>query len=89
MKLIKDVALTPLAEEYVAVPLGEAAKRITGVVRLNKTGKEIWDGLARGQTEEAIADALLEKYDGVDRETALGYIREIVAKLEQAGYLEQ
>jgi len=85
MRLIDDIVLTEVAGDYVAVPVGEASQVLKGVVRLNKTGKDIWDGLAAGQSSQQIADALVRKYDGVNGESALGYVEEVVAKLRQAG----
>lgn len=85
MRLIDDIVLTEVADDYVAVPVGEASQVLKGVVRLNKTGKDIWDGLAAGQTPQQIADALVQKYDGVNDESALGYVGEVIDKLQRAG----
>lgn len=87
MRLIDDIVLTEVADDYVAVPVGEASKVLKGVVRLNKTGKDIWDGLAAGFSSQQIADFLLKKYDGIDNESALGYVDGVVEKLRKAGLI--
>ena len=48
MKLIKTIVLTEVAGDYIAVPVGEATNRFNGVVRLNKTGRDIVQGLIDG-----------------------------------------
>ena len=85
MRLIDEIVLTEVAGDYVAVPVGEASQTLKGVVRLNKTGKDIWDGLAAGLGSQQIADALLQKYDGIDNKSALGYVEGVIEKLRGAG----
>ncbi|HAM15141.1 MAG TPA: PqqD family protein [Eggerthellaceae bacterium] len=85
MKLIDDIVLTEVAGDYVAVPVGQASQVLNGIVRLNKTGKDIWDGLAAGSSAQQLADALVQKYDGVDSEAARGYVDDVIGKLRQAG----
>lgn len=89
MKLKKEITITEIADEFVAVPLGEAAEAFKGVIRLNKTGKEIMEGLIEGKSEDLIVESLLQKYEGVDAESAFKYVGEITAKLEDAGLLER
>lgn len=89
MKLKKEIAITEVAGDFIAVPVGEAADAFKGVIRLNKTGKDIMECLIEGKSEARIVDTLLKKYEGVDAETAGKYVREIIDRLEETGLLER
>ena len=43
MNTLKDMILTEIEGEWYAVPVGEAAKRFSGMIRMNKTGKRIFE----------------------------------------------
>lgn len=88
MKLIDNIVFTQVADEYIAVPVGDATHKFMGVIRLNKTGKDILEALAVGKDEETIANNLLDKYDGVDKKTAMDCINEIVKRLDEAGLID-
>lgn len=89
MKIVDNMLITEVAGEYVVVPVEGLASEFQGIIRLNKTGKDIWEGLADGLGEDEIADKLLDKYEGVTMEEALDYIREIVKKLDNCGLIEK
>ena len=89
MKLKEGWTLTELAGEYVAVPTGESAKTFSGIVRLNETGRDIWQGLADGLDEDGIAYRLTELYDGIDHDTAKSAVQKVFAKLMKEGLLEE
>lgn len=89
MKLKEGWTLTELGGEYVAVPDGESPESFHGIVRLNESGKDIWQGLAEGQSEIEIAEKLLELYDNIDRDRAQKAVKRVVDKLKQEGLLEE
>ena len=82
----EDFVMMESDGEYVVVPTGEAGEALHGVIRLNGTGKAIWDALADGLDERAVAARLAAEY-AVDEAVALGDVREIVAKLRAAGVI--
>ena len=67
MKIKDGYLLRKVADSYVALSVG--AENEGRVVRMNGTGAFIWGLLADEHTEEAIVDALVQKY-GIDVETA-------------------
>ena len=89
MKLKAGWMLTEFSGEYIAVPTGEMTENFHGVVRLNVTGKDIWQGLSDGLNESEIADKLMELYSDLDRETAQKAVRGVVDKLKDGGLLEE
>lgn len=88
MKLKESFVLTQMGDEYAAVPVGDQASEFRGIIRLNETGKDIWDGLADGLTREQIACRLVEEYNGVDETSALEATDRIIRTLKEAGILE-
>ncbi len=87
MKLIKTIVLTEVAGDYIAVPVGEATNRFNGVVRLNKTGRDIVQGLIDGLELREIAEKLVADYDGVDFDTAWKAAQGVADKLRAEGLL--
>ena len=82
----EDFVMMESAGEYVVIPTGEAGEALHGIIRLNETGKAIWDALADGLDERAVAARLAAEY-AVDETVALGDVREIAAKLRAAGVI--
>ena len=75
--------LTEMNDEYIVVPVGENSNRFKGVIKLNESGKDIWNGIIAGKDENSIADSLLETYEGLSREKALEDIRKLTNKLQE------
>lgn len=70
MKIREGYILRQLAEEYMVVAVGKAAKDFNGMIRLNETGAFIWKKLETGCTEEELVRNILERYDGIDVKSA-------------------
>ena len=86
MNMLKDMILTEIEGEWYAVPVGEAAKRFSGMIRMNKTGKRIFELLMAGKTEAETVAQLTEEYE-VEEATARENVRTFVEKLRGAGVL--
>lgn len=85
MKLIEEMVITELADDFIAVPTGDAAEKFHGVIRLNSTGADIVRGLQEGLSVDEIAEKLVADYDGVDLDTARKCTLEMIEKLRDAG----
>lgn len=88
MKVKTGFLLTELGNEMVAVPTGEIAEQFRGVIRMNKTAVFVWKGIEAGQTQEEIANSMLERYDSVDYPKAFDAVGKIIRELEKGGILE-
>ena len=88
MKIKNGFIVKELAGQYVVVALGQASKIFNGIIKLNDSAKFIWDKLAVGAEKEEIVNALLEEYEGVDRETAERDFDNFVNELKGANILE-
>ena len=86
MSMLKDMILTEIEGEYYAVPVGEAAKQFSGMIRMNRTGKRIFELLTEGNDRDGVVRQLMEEYD-VDEETAQRNVGAFMDKLRGAGLL--
>ena len=87
MKIKHEMILAEIENEYIAVTVGGDQKDFHGIVRLNETGKDIWDGISKGLSAEEITARLVEQYD-VDEATAARSVDRIIDQLKDAGIVE-
>ncbi len=87
MKPRKEIVFAEIDGECLLVPVGKLAVSMHGVVYLNETGREIWQGLTEGLDENAIAERLAERYE-VDEAKARKDVAAAVEKLRAADVLE-
>lgn len=86
MKLKHDFIIQDIEETQFLVPVG--AESFQGIVRSNQTAAFIVDCLREETTEEAIVNAMLDRY-AVDRETVTADVKEILEKLRGINALKE
>ena len=86
MKLLSAFETVDMGEELIAVPVGDGAVKVSGVIKLNRSGKEILDLLEKGLSEKEIVEYLSEHYDN-DRDTLVRYVKKIIMIMKEAGLL--
>ena len=87
MRLKYHFEFTDVENEIIAVPVGEGANDIHGVLKLNPTGKEIMELLMSDTSVENIVSALDDKYED-ERENLVSYVQTTVETLKNAGLIE-
>ena len=85
MKLKPDFISQDVDDVRFLVPVG--AESFRGIVKSNKTAAFIVDLLAEETTEEAIVDAMCEKYDA-PRERLAADVAKVLETLRSIGALE-
>ena len=88
MKIKNGFVVREIAGQYVVVALGQASKIFNGIIKLNESGKFIWDMLAKGAEKEEIIDALLGEYEGVDAALVGADVDKFINELKGANILE-
>lgn len=88
MKLTMDFEILDLADEMVAVPVGDNADSFHGVLKLNEEAAAIIRLLGQDTTAEQIADELLKEYS-VSKEELLSYINSFVDQLRSNNLLAE
>ncbi len=91
MKIKQGFIIRKVAGKYVVVATGEASKNFHGMVKLNETAKNIWEGLAAGKTPEEITDNLAKLNDAKtpeDHERIAKDVQSMIKEMQDAGFLE-
>ncbi len=83
MKIKDGFMLRKVGGQNVVVAIGKASLDFNGIIRLNDTGKFLWEQLKNDITEEQLLSAMLDEYD-IDRETAEKDIAEFIVRLKGA-----
>lgn len=86
MKIKDGFMLRKVGGQNVVVALGEASRSFNGIIRLNETGRFLWEQLSSEKTEEQLCTALLSEYD-IDEVQAKTDIAAFVDKLRGADLL--
>jgi len=63
MKLKYEFAVKQVCGLWVAVPVGESAKKYHGVINLNESGADMMKFLSEDITEEELVQKMLEEYE--------------------------
>ena len=87
MKLKQNYILVEVGGEHVAVAADGGEGNSRKIIRLNETGKLIWDCVEKGMGTASIIDMLLVQYD-VDRPTAARSVERFVRQMMDAGIVE-
>ena len=86
MKIKDGFMLRKVGGQYVVVALGEASRSFNGIIRLNDTGKFLWEQLSADSTEEQLCAALLAEYD-VAEQQAQSDVSDFTETLKKAALL--
>ena len=82
MHIVPGFVVREIAGETVAIPSGQAAHHLSGLVVINGCGRFLFDLLQSEQTEASLLNAMTDTYD-VDEVTALVDIREFLDVLRK------
>lgn len=86
MKIKKGFVLRDIAGQAMVIATGEASKNFNGMIKLNQTGKQVWQGVSDGLTAEEIARGLSSEYS-ISEEKALADVNGMIERMEKAGFL--
>lgn len=88
MRIKDGFVLREVAGQAMVIATGEASDDFHGMVRLNETGKYVWQGITDGLNAEEIARGLTDTFS-VDYQKALDDVVRMIAQMENAGFLCQ
>ena len=77
MKIVPGFLIREIAGETVAIPSGQAAHHLSGLVVINGCGRFLFELLQDEQTEASLLQSMMNTYD-VDEPTALEDIRDFL-----------
>lgn len=88
MQIKEGYVMREVAGQAMVIAVGEASKTFHGIINLNSTGKQIWEGVEKGMSPEEIAKKLTEDYE-VGYEKALKDTNAMIAKMSEAGVIQE
>ncbi len=88
MKKVDDFILREIANEYVLVPTGSAAKIFDGIITFNEQAAFLWNKLDECDTIKGLVEKLTDEYD-VDENTALNDVTAFIDRLIEAGIINK
>lgn len=88
MKIKEGFVIRDIAGDTVVIATGEISKTFHGMIKLNSTGKEIWEILSSGDfSEDEVVAEMAKRHDAKAEEISEGVI-EFIAKIREAGLFE-
>ncbi len=88
MKIKDGFVLRDIAGDTVVIATGEISKTFHGMIRLNSTGKEIWEILSSGDlSEDEVIAEMTKRHDAKPEEISEGVIA-FISKIRDAGLFE-
>ena len=87
MKIKEGFVVREIAGQSVVIALGAATKNFNGMIKLNETGRIIWDMLSEGKDKEDIVKRITDEYD-IDSKTVTGDVESFINTLQGANILE-
>lgn len=87
MKAREGFILRNLAGENLLMPKGERIKSYDSVVLMNELSAFVWGKMQNPVTQSELLEAVLNEYD-VDEETAREDLNGLLAKLKEAGVID-
>ena len=88
MKLRGEFVVRQVMDNIVAIPVGQTALRLNGMILLNNVSKIIWDCLEQGTDLESVVKAVTDAFD-VSADEAQTDILEFCGKLSKLQLLEE
>ncbi len=87
MKIKNGFLLRQVGSQNVVVAIGEESRNFNGIIRLNETGRFLWEKLQSNTDEASLVSLLLAEYD-TNEATAAADVAAFVASLKGANLLE-
>lgn len=88
MKLCGEFVVRQVMDNIVAIPVGQTALRLNGMIMLNDVSKMIWDCLEQGTNPESMVKAVTDAFD-VSADEAQADISEFCEKLRKLQLLDE
>lgn len=86
MRIKNGFVLREVGGQYAVIATGEASQTFHGMVKLNESGKDVWQAVTDGLELDAIVDLFVDKY-GIERQQAQSDIEKMLSLMEQEGFL--
>lgn len=79
--------LREIGDTYIIVPVGAQAQKFNGIIKLNKTGKAMWEAISNGAQVDALVQNMLDEYD-ITEDIARKDVQAFIEKAHGANLVE-
>ena len=86
MKIKDGFVVRDIMGQCVVVATGEASEDFAGMIKLNDTGKIIWEGVADGKSQDEIVECIVSEYD-VEEERAKSSVEKFISDMMDKGFI--
>lgn len=86
MRIKDGFVVREIMGQCVVVSTGEASETFSGMIKLNDTGKDVWEGVAAGKSEAEIAEQIENDYD-VNKERAEASVKKFIDEMKEHGFI--
>ena len=84
LKIKNGFILRRIGDKYIAVTVGTVGKEINGMVRLNETGKYLWEKMKEGIEREELVKMMINEFEGLDKRTAESDLDKFLENIQEA-----
>ncbi|OZG59404.1 coenzyme PQQ synthesis protein [Bifidobacterium tissieri] len=88
MRVNNGFVMRDVAGQTVIVATGEASKNFNGMIKVNETGRIVWQELLDGSDETTIVDRIVGRF-GVDRDVAESDVHAFIDDMRRRGFLSE
>ena len=88
MKLKYNFVINQVADQMVAVPIGDDLGEFNGFIKMNDVGADIFDLLKEDTTVDEMVEALKVKYTDATEEEVRENVVDFTDKLKESGILD-
>lgn len=86
MKIKEGFVVRDIMGQCVVVATGEASENFAGMIKLNDTGKDIWEAVSAGKSEAEIVEQIVNDYD-VERDRAEASVKKFIDDMREKGFI--
>ena len=87
VKVKPGFLLREIGEMYIVVPVGAEAQKFNGIIKLNRSGKFLWEAVSKGIEFDELVNAVVNEYE-IDEETARHDAKTFVDKAAASNLIE-
>lgn len=87
MRIKEGYIFRNIADDYIVVPIGEAADATKGLIHLSESGAFLWSLLKENKSEVELQNELVREYQ-IDKEIAKVDVTEFIDSLKELGCIE-
>lgn len=88
MKIKESFILREIVGEYILIPVGETATKISGIISLSESGHLLYEKLLKGCKKEDLVKVILSEYE-VEEEQATTDVEAFLEQMRQIGILTE